>query len=203
MMEKSEKLPQSRSVALIALGSNVALEGVTPKIIIQSAVEVIGESCGAIRAVSRLFSTPAHPLGSGPDFVNAALVLETIMAPTALLAALHAIESSQGRLRKKRWGPRTLDLDLLALEDTLLPDRAVFDHWRGLATEEQQQKTPETLILPHPRLHERAFVLVPLADALHKAGIDWTHPVLHVTVDEMLDTLPKSERLGVVPLRDR
>lgn len=200
-MESSEKLPQSRSTALIALGSNVALEGVTPQGIIQSAVEVIGENCGAIRAVSRLFSTPAHPLGSGPDFVNAALVLETTMTPTALLAGLHAIEASQGRLRKHRWGPRTLDLDLLAMEDMLLPDRAVFDLWRDMAPEQQQQKTPETLILPHPRLHERAFVLVPLADALHKAGIGWTHPVLHATVDEMLDTLPKSARAGVVPCR--
>ena len=80
-----------------------------------------------------------------PDFVNAAAALETALEPQALLQALLAIEAEHGRRRDgTRWGPRSLDLDLLLYGDTLLD-------------------TPG-LVLPHPGMHERAFVLYPLAD---------------------------------------
>ncbi|MGB5062350.1 MAG: 2-amino-4-hydroxy-6-hydroxymethyldihydropteridine diphosphokinase, partial [Candidatus Competibacter sp.] len=79
-----------------------------------------------------------------PDYLNAAAALDTMLAPDELLAALQTIETAQGRTRTVRWGPRTLDLDLL------LYDQLVLDEPR--------------LTLPHPRLHERAFVLYPLYD---------------------------------------
>lgn len=98
-----------------------------------------------VLAHSPLYKSP--PLGPSdqPDYVNAVAVLETGLDPLALLAELRAIELRHGRRRDgSRWGPRTLDLDILLYGDRLLD-------------------TPE-LTLPHPGLHERAFVLYPLSD---------------------------------------
>ena len=69
-------------------------------------------------------------------------------------------------------------------------DRTGFEAWRGLTPEAQQSRAPDRLILPHPRLHERAFVLVPLADV----APDWVHPVLGRSVQQMLDDLPQAAR---------
>lgn len=90
-----------------------------------------------------------------------------------------------GRERGTRWGQRTLDLDLLAMGDLVLPDAQVYAHWRDLPLEDQARRAPEQLILPHPRLQDRAFVLVPLSDV----APDWRHPVLGRTVLEMRDAL--------------
>lgn len=88
-------------------------------------------------------SEPVGPPGQ-PDYINAVAYLETRLTPKALLAALQDIEKRQGRIRTLRWGPRTLDLDIL-LYDNLIQDEPY-------------------LTLPHPRMHERAFVLYPLRD---------------------------------------
>lgn len=91
---------------------------------------------------------------------------------------------------------RTLDLDLIALGDAVLPDAATQAQWRGLDPEAQRRLAPDRLILPHPRLQDRSFVLVPLADV----APDWRHPVLGLTVREMLAARPVAERSEVVPL---
>ncbi|MGH8127007.1 MAG: 2-amino-4-hydroxy-6-hydroxymethyldihydropteridine diphosphokinase [Gammaproteobacteria bacterium] len=94
---------------------------------------------------SRLYRTPPWgPVEGQPDYANAVAELETALAPEALLSALRDLEIAHGRVRRERWGPRTLDLDLLLYDDLTMD-------------------TTE-LTLPHPRLAERAFVLVPLAD---------------------------------------
>ncbi|MEE4189696.1 MAG: 2-amino-4-hydroxy-6-hydroxymethyldihydropteridine diphosphokinase [Roseobacter sp.] len=183
-----KSLPKIRSFALIAVGSNTTLGEVLPAETIALVVEVLSGRAGVIRGQSGLYSTPAFPEGSGPDFVNAALLLETDLAPDALLAVLHEIEADFGRERHVRWGPRTLDLDLVGYENQVLPDTATYRHWASLTLEEQMRTVPEDLILPHPRLHERGFVLVPLADV----APDWRHPVLGLTVVEMLQALPKT-----------
>jgi 2-amino-4-hydroxy-6-hydroxymethyldihydropteridine diphosphokinase len=99
---------------------------------------------GRVVAVSSLYRTPAWGVTEQPPFVNAALALETELAPHALLAALKALESELGRIASFRWGPRAIDLDIL--------------------TYGAEQITAPDLTIPHARLTERAFVLVPLAE---------------------------------------
>ncbi len=183
-----EDLPQFRSLALIAAGSNASFGQVDPRETIVSAFFRLAEIGGVIRSKSALYRTPAFPPGAGPDFVNAACVLATNQTPAGLLETLHGIEVEFGRERRQRWGSRTLDLDLIAFENQILPNLETFQEWSDLPLHEQQSQAPESLILPHPRMHERAFVLVPLSDV----APDWRHPVYGRTVARMLKLLPKN-----------
>ncbi|MCJ8138475.1 2-amino-4-hydroxy-6-hydroxymethyldihydropteridine diphosphokinase [Falsirhodobacter halotolerans] len=162
----------------------------------------MGDAEGAVRdalarlgpvAASPLYATPAFPAGSGPDYVNAVAEVAWDGAPDALLIDLHRIEASAGRVRADRWGARVLDLDLLALGERVEGDWA---HWHALPPDRQQREAPGALILPHPRLQDRAFVLVPWSDI----APDWRHPVLDRTVAQMRDALPAGDVAAVRPL---
>ena len=146
--------------------------------------------------VSGLFATPAFPAGIGPDFVNAAMAVRTTLAARDVLAVLHAIEAEAARTREVRWGPRTLDLDLLALGAQIAPDADVQARWRNLGPQAQREAAPDQLILPHPRLQDRAFVLVPLA----QVAPDWVHPLTGQTVLQMRDALPAAELAAIRPV---
>lgn len=144
---------------------------------------------------SGLYTSAAFPAGIGPDFVNAALHLTTSESPRSVLTKLHTIEAEADRKRDIRWGQRTLDLDLLAYDYHVLPNITTQSHWRDLAPELQRTRAPDQLVLPHPRLQDRAFVLVPLAEI----APDWIHPVTGQSVMAMRDALPVEELAGVVP----
>ncbi len=182
--------------AVIALGANLSLRESGPKVTLQRGIDAISRHGVVIRAVSRFFETPCFPVGVGPDYVNAAALIETDKSPEELLHLLHEVEHEFGRERVQRWGMRTLDLDLVCYDDLILPDRAEYERWLALAPEAQKQQAPEQLILPHPRLQDRAFVLVPMADV----APDWRHPVLGRTVTEMLADLPTADIEAVTPL---
>lgn len=152
-------------LALIALGANLG----EPVEALRFARRELAK-VGQIRAASRLYRTA--PVGGPPNqppYVNAALALRTTLTPHALLSVLLEVERSAGRVRRERWGPRVLDLDLLAVDDLRLD-------------------TPD-LTLPHPRLLERAFVLAPLADV----APHWRHPAANVTVLDALRAVPLGE----------
>lgn len=183
-------------MALIAMGSNMGGHRDSPLSQIRAAIEALQKRAGDVHACSRLYATPAYPEGSGPDFVNAAVVLRTGLAPRDLLQVLHEIEANAGRVRAVRWGPRVLDLDLLAYADVIIPDSMTLRYWMGLDADAQQRLQPPELILPHPRLHERAFVLVPLQDI----APDWVHPLTGQSVAQMLADLPEAARASVTPL---
>lgn len=149
-----------------------------------------------VSAVSRFFRTPCFPAGAGPDFVNAAVCVNCDHDPRDLLQKLHTIERQFGRTRTLRWGVRTLDLDLLAMGERVLPDRETYEHWRHLPDDQQASLTPDRLILPHPRLQDRAFALIPMRDIVPS----WTHPILGQNVAQMCDALAPDEIGDVIPL---
>ena len=182
---------------LVGFGSNLASAIGGPVETVRRAMELLNQRPFKVDAASALFKSAAFPEGSGPDFVNAAARVSFEGTPQEALAQLRAIEGLIGRNRKNRWWPRTLDLDLLAVGQLILPDRESFAHWQTLSPARQRLETPQDLILPHPRMQDRAFVLIPLAEV----APDWRHPVLGLTVTEMRDGLPAEacaavERLG-------
>ncbi|WP_263081178.1 2-amino-4-hydroxy-6-hydroxymethyldihydropteridine diphosphokinase [Endozoicomonas sp. Mp262] len=127
--------------AYIALGSNLEKPGQQ----LQRAVdEIDSEHCIQLLHCSRLYrSEPVGPSGQ-PDYVNAVIAIETELAPESLLDTLQAIENRHGRVRTVRWGPRTLDLDILLYSDQIIKTRR--------------------LTVPHYQMHLRNFVLYPLND---------------------------------------
>ena len=182
--------------SLVALGANLPSSVGAPQATLRAALGRLGDSRITVAAHSRLFATPCFPAGAGPDYVNAAAVLTGVDDPAEVLDILHGIEAQFGRRRGERWGSRSLDLDLLAVGDAVRPDRATFRAWHDLPAETRARNTPDRLILPHPRLHERAFVLIPLLDV----APDWRHPLRGQTVREMAAALPKADRAAVKPL---
>lgn len=150
--------------AVLALGSNLGDRLAT----LQSAVDALAAAPGVDAvAVSPVYET--DPVGGPeqPDYLNAVLLVDTPLPPRALLQRAHAVEQEQGRVRGERWGPRTLDVDVVAVGDLTVdqPD----------------------LQLPHPRAHQRVFVLVPWAEVDPGAWLPG-----HGTVAELLARLGRA-----------
>ncbi|MEG3938787.1 2-amino-4-hydroxy-6-hydroxymethyldihydropteridine diphosphokinase [Microcoleus sp. S36b_A3] len=143
----------------IALGSNLGDSLAT----LSSAIVTLNNTPGiAVKSHSSWYQTA--PVGPPqPDYINACAILEVALEPKQLLAALLEIEIKFNRIRREKWGPRTLDLDLLLYDNLIL-------------------ETP-TLTLPHPRMTERAFVLVPLAEI----APDWVHPVTKSAIYQLVE----------------
>lgn len=184
------------SRALLALGANLPIDGVPPRETLPRALALLGERSGVAVQASMFYRTPAFPPGSGPDFVNAAAALDWRGSPGALLSLLHEVEAVFGRTRSTRWEARIMDLDLIALGDLVLPDAGTQRAWAALPPARAAVETPDQLILPHPRLAERSFVLVPLAEI----APEWRHPVTGASVAEMLAARPADERAEIWPL---
>ncbi|MFM9864812.1 MAG: 2-amino-4-hydroxy-6-hydroxymethyldihydropteridine diphosphokinase [Micropepsaceae bacterium] len=136
----------------VALGANVRSSAGPPAVTLRQALAAMPRHGIEILAVSPFYRSEAWPNPADPPFVNAVAEVKTRLLPGQLLKALLAVEKAFGRVRKSRNEPRTLDLDLI--------------DYGGLISDAEQ------LMLPHPRLHERAFVLRPLADIAPA----WRHP---------------------------
>ena len=160
------------SRAAIGLGGNLG----QPEATLEAAFAAIDAlPCTVLVARSALYRTPAWGGIEQPDFINAVAVVETTLAPRALLDALLAIERAHGRDRSRetRWGPRALDLDILLFDEVVVDEPG--------------------LQLPHPRLHRRAFALRPLLDVWPDARIPGLGPV-RAALDAV--TPADIERLG-------
>jgi 2-amino-4-hydroxy-6-hydroxymethyldihydropteridine diphosphokinase len=161
----SDQSERARKPGLIGLGANLDSTIGPPVRTLYAALEAVAERGIKVADVSHFYRTPAWPDPGDPPFVNAVARIETRLEPTELLDVLHGVERLFGRLRPAKNAPRTLDLDLLDYD--------------GLV-----EIGPP--VLPHPRMTERAFVLVPLADV----APDWRHPVSDRTVGDLIAALP-------------
>ena len=190
------KIKNQKNTVLVAMGGNLESEIGPPRVILGYALASLRIMTNSLVRKSKYFVTPCFPIGYGPDYVNAAVSFQFQGESHELLAILHRIEANFGRRRTRRWGGRVLDLDLLAFGDKIAPTVKVFEAWRDKPLIEQVSQTPQELILPHPRMQDRAFVLGPLMDV----APDWRHPVSGQTVRQMYNRLPAEDRAALKPL---
>jgi 2-amino-4-hydroxy-6-hydroxymethyldihydropteridine diphosphokinase len=150
---------------LIGLGANLPSPAGPPAATLSSALGRL-KQCGiGILSVSSFYETPAWPDPAEPSFVNAVASIATRLQPAELLTLLHDVEAGFGRVRDIPNAPRTLDLDLLDYEGRIMTS---------------------DVVLPHPRMAARSFVLVPLAEI----APGWYHPVMRLGAAELLVNLP-------------
>jgi 2-amino-4-hydroxy-6-hydroxymethyldihydropteridine diphosphokinase len=159
---------------LIGLGANLPSRDGPPRRTLEIALERLAARGVETVALSRWYETAPVPVSDQPWYVNAVARVETALDPAALLACLHEIERSFGRLRTVANAPRTIDLDLLAYHDRVEPG------------------PPR---LPHPRLAGRAFVLLPLRDV----APGWVDPVSRTALETLLARLPDGQDTRLMP----
>ena len=181
--------------AWVLLGSNATFALKESAKLVRDALGCFSERGLRITSLSRYYSTACFPAGAGPDFINVAAELEVDEPAEVVLQKLHDIEHEFGRERPSRWAQRTLDIDLIAYGDCITPDRETFEHWMNLPLDEQMKQAPDQLILPHPRVQDRGFALIPLSDV----APDWRHPVLGKSIKEMADALSEEAKKEVSP----
>lgn len=151
---------------IIGLGANRPGDLGQPRETIATALDVLAREAGHIVARSGFYRSAPVPASDQPWFINAVASIKTSLSPEELLALLHRIEARFGRVRRIRNEARVLDLDLIAYDERI--------------------ESNAGLILPHPRMHERAFVLLPLAEI----APGWVHPRLGLTVERLIERLP-------------
>jgi 2-amino-4-hydroxy-6-hydroxymethyldihydropteridine diphosphokinase len=164
---------QNPKRAVISLGSNLGNRLET----LQGAIDALEDTPGVrIKAVSPVYETEPWGIepGSQPTYFNAVVLLKTTLPPSSLLERAHAVEEAFHRVRDERWGPRTIDVDIVAYADVISDD--------------------PVLTLPHPRAHERAFVLAPWYDVEPEAQLPGHGPVA-----QLLATVTRD---GVAPRPD-
>ncbi len=156
---------------LIALGANLPSLAGPPAATLRAALAAMGEAGIKVVRQSHLYASPAWPNPTEPPFVNAVVAVETTLRPETLLEQLHVIEARFGRKRGRPNAPRPLDLDLIDYDGEIRND--------------------PPLVLPHPRLGERAFVLKPLLEV----APNWRDPQSGKAATTLLAAVPSADRV--------
>lgn len=160
---------------LIGIGANLAPDGFdTPRAGCEAAIASLSDHWIEVMSVSPWYETAPVPVSDQPWFNNAVILASTDRPAPEALAALHKVEAVFGRVRTVRNAARVLDLDLLDFGGETV--------------------AAEGMSIPHPRLHERAFVLLPLRDV----APDYRHPVTGATIDELIASLPPGQQIRSV-----
>lgn len=160
----------------IGLGANLPGPFGSPEEVLQAACKSFEDYDLRIIRASRMYASAPVPVSDQPWYKNAVCGIKTSLSPEDLITRLHHIESEFGRIRTYKNAPRILDLDVLAYNDQIVNDGG--------------------LKVPHPRLHERAFVLYPLQEI----APDWRHPILDKTVDELIENLPEGQEIKALEI---
>jgi 2-amino-4-hydroxy-6-hydroxymethyldihydropteridine diphosphokinase len=161
------------AVILLGLGANLpSAEYGVPQSTLTMALDALAGEGVSLERHSPWYRSAPVPPGAQPWFINGVAAVVTRRSPADLLDLLHVIERRFGRVRRDRNEPRVIDLDLL--------------DYGGLVLQGEGK-----LVLPHPRLHERAFVLLPLRDI----APNWHHPVSGVAIDELIAALPSEQKI--------
>ncbi|MDE2229407.1 MAG: 2-amino-4-hydroxy-6-hydroxymethyldihydropteridine diphosphokinase [Alphaproteobacteria bacterium] len=160
---------------LIALGANLPSEVGRPRATLEAAIASLAQEGGEIVARSRIYQSAPVPNSDQPNYLNAVVAIKTRLDPVSLLALLNRLEVRFGRQRGEPNAARPLDLDLIAYDDVI-------------------RDAPP--VLPHPRMHERAFVLLPMAEI----APGWRHPRLGLAIEELIRRLSAAERAGARPV---
>ena len=183
---------------MVAFGANIPGPYGAPLETLQQAIGEL-ESYSIFKTrQSKMYRTKSFPDNSKPEYLNGCMHIQCDFDPYELLKRLKHIEETFGRSNANRWDPRVCDLDILSYENLVLPDLRTFRYWHELSMERQLTETPATLVLPHPRLQDRAFVLKPL----YEIAPDWIHPILNLRPMEMFNALPITDRLSITGLTD-
>lgn len=143
---------------ILGLGSNQG----DSKSILENAYYLLQSEIGKIISISSFYSTQPWGNPNQPDFFNAAMMLETELSPKDCLLAIHQIENKLGRIRKEKWGIRTIDIDVLFYDNLILKQK--------------------NITIPHPEIENRNFVLHPLAEICP----NFIHPIFKKTISELL-----------------
>lgn len=170
---------------LIGLGSNlITKQHSTSAELVQAALYEMENAGLQILRCSSFYETEPVPKSEQPWFVNAVARVTTDLNASDLLHLLHKIEEQLGRSRRKRWEARVIDLDLLCYDNLVVPE---MNEWQSV----DRSLNEDRLIIPHVRMHERDFVLIPLKEI----APDWKHPVLRKNACQLLR---EQESAGIV-----
>jgi len=154
---------------IIALGSNIPFKNILPIKILKKTYSILKNYNINVVKKSHIYQSEAYPNKSDPPFYNSALSIETKLQPHELLKNILEIEKTFGRERKEKNSPRTLDIDIISFDDLIINQK--------------------NLKIPHPSLHLRPFVLLPIRDL----DMTWIHPVFYETIGEIIDKFEPNE----------
>ena len=165
------------SLAFIGIGANLpGLGYATPRATCEAAIQALVLAGVKIEKKSRWYKSAPVPASAQPWFINGIISIKISIEASALIEILQDVESKFGRTRTKKNAARTLDLDLIAYADTV-------SGW--------DKEADDKLILPHPRMHERTFVLMPL----HEIAPNWSHPVFMTPIEELISKLDSKQQV--------
>ena len=168
---------------LIAIGSNLETQNLSRLEVINSALGYFSQFNIILIKVSSFWESRSYPDKSQPNFINAVSEVHSELNPYQILHELKTIEKKMGRKNITRWENRVLDLDIIGAGSVILPNNFVFNKWLQMPLQKQIKNQPDELILPHPRIQDRLFVLKPL----NEVDPHWRHPVLNKTPLELIN----------------